>query len=249
MSKTRRFGGVLDMTVFALAGIAILIGLGIWQLDRKAWKEALIDRMTQRLTAAPVNLPPREEWDRLDHDDTEFRHVTFPAEFLKDREALVYTSGSALRPNTSGVGYWVLTPVRLVGGSVVVINRGFVPVDRKDPATREQGNVNGVIDLVGVIRWPDTRGLFTPADEPKNNVWYARDPKQIAADKGWGPVAPFYVEMEAPSPPGGLPRPGKLSANLRNTHLQYALTWFGLALGLAGVYVTWLAGRWRRSDP
>jgi surfeit locus 1 family protein len=96
------------------------------------------------------------------------------------------------------------------------------------------------------MRWPETRGLFTPADDPKSNVWYLRDPKAIAEAKKWASVAPFYIEQEQPAPPGGLPLPGKLAVNLPDNHLQYAITWFGLALGLAGVYVVWLAGRMRR---
>jgi surfeit locus 1 family protein len=93
------------------------------------------------------------------------------------------------------------------------------------------------------MRWPETRGLFTPADEPQNNVWYLRDSTAIAAAKKWATAAPFYIEQESPVPPGALPLPGKLQVELPNNHLQYALTWFGLALGLAGVYVVWLSHR------
>ena len=102
------------------------------------------------------------------------------------------------------------------------------------------------VDIIGVVRWPESRGLFTPADDPKTNVWYLRDPKGMAAEKKWATSAPFYIDQEAPVPPGGLPKPGKLSVELPDNHLQYAITWFGLALGLAGVYVVLLAGRLRR---
>jgi surfeit locus 1 family protein len=96
------------------------------------------------------------------------------------------------------------------------------------------------------MRWPETRGLFTPNDDPKTNVWYLRDPKAMAAAKKWDAAAPFYIEQESPMPSGGWPKPGKLAVSLPDDHLQYALTWFGLALSLTGVYVTWLAGRLRR---
>jgi surfeit locus 1 family protein len=237
---------VIEATVFALAGVAILIGLGIWQLDRRLWKENLIATLNMRLARAPEAMPSRESWPRLTAETDEFTRVTFPAEFLQGEEAWVYTAGSAFRPDVQGPGYWVFAPARLAGGSIVLVDRGFVPLDRKDPATRAQGALSGTIEVVGVLRWPETRGTFTPPDEPQNNVWYLRDPKAMAAAKKWDAAAPFYIEQESPVPPGGLPKPGKLVVNLPDDHLQYALTWFALALGLAGVYVTWLAGRLRR---
>lgn len=242
----KRGGGLIEATIFAFAGVAILIGLGIWQLDRKVWKENLILTLNTRLARAPEDLPPRESWPRLVPDSNEFTRVTFPAEFLAGEEALVYSAGSAFRPDVHGPGYWVFAPARLAGGSIVLVDRGFVPLDRKDPATRAQGAPSGTIEVVGVLRWPETRGTFTPPDEPQNNVWYLRDPKAMAVAKKWDAAAPFYIEQESPVPPGGLPKPGKLVVNLPDDHLQYALTWFALALGLAGVYVTWLAGRLRR---
>jgi surfeit locus 1 family protein len=232
--------------VFTVVGIAFLVGLGIWQLDRKVWKDNLIATVTERNSRAPENLPPRASWPRLVQESNEYTRVTFPAEFLGGQEALVYTAGSPFRPDVSGAGYWVFAPAQLAGGSIVLVNRGFVPADRKDLATRADGNSHGTIDVVGVMRWPETRGLFTPADDPKTNVWYLRDPKAIAAEKKWATAAPFYIDQESPVPTGGLPLPGKLSVQLPDNHLQYAITWFGLALALAGVYVVWLAGHFRR---
>ena len=237
----RRKGSVLDATLLAIAGVAILIGLGVWQLDRKVWKENLITTINARLARAPENLPPRASWPVLREDGAEFRRVIFPAEFLDGEEALVYTAGSPLRPDVKGPGYWVFAPARLAGGSIIVINRGFVPADRKDPATRAESNPRGIIDVVGVLRWPEARGSFTPADDPKNNVWFLRDSNSIAAFKKWASAAPFYIDQEEPVPSGGWPKPGKLEAHLPDNHLQYAITWFGLALALAGVYVVWLA--------
>ncbi|MGH6663808.1 MAG: SURF1 family protein [Pseudolabrys sp.] len=238
--------GIVEAGVCVVAGVAILIGLGIWQLDRKVWKEDLIAALNTRLARTPVGLPPRENWARLTAEADEFTRVTFAAEFIPGEEALVYTAGSAFRPDVHGAGYWVFAPARLSGGSVVVVDRGFVPYDRKDPTTRPPGAPGDTVDIVGVLRWPERRGLFTPADEPQNNVWYLRDQRAIAAAKKWDAAAPFYVEQESPVPPGGLPKPGKLAVSLPDDHLQYALTWFGLALGLAGVYITWLVGRLRR---
>jgi surfeit locus 1 family protein len=239
-------GGILEPTVFTLVGIAILVGLGIWQLDRKVWKENLIASMTARLGQAPENLPARETWSSLTPARNEFKRVTFPAEFLPGEEALVYAASSAFRPDVKGPGYWVFAPARLAGGSLVVVNRGFVPLERKDSATRAMPASLGSIDIVGVLRWPEARGMFTPADDVTGNVWYLRDSAAIAAAKHWPNAAPFYVEQESPQPANGFPKPGKLVVNLPDNHLQYAITWFGLALALAGVYVVWLGRRLRR---
>ena len=243
MSKTRRKrkGGLLDATLLAFAGIAILIGLGVWQLDRKVWKQNLITSINARLSRAPEDLPPRAGWSRLREDSEEFRRVAFPAEFLDGEEALVYTTGSPLRPDVKGPGYWVFSPARLAGGSIILVNRGFVPADHKDPATRVEGTPRGIIDVVGIMRWPEARGSFTPADDPKNNVWFLRDSNSIATFKKWATAAPFYIDQEEPAPTGGWPKPGKLEAHLTDNHLQYAITWFGLAFSLGGAYVVWLA--------
>ena len=246
VAREPRRGGVIGATVFAVAGIAILSGLGTWQLERKVWKENLIATVDTRLARAPEALPPPANWPQLKEAADEYRRVSFPAEFLAGQEALVYTAGSSFRPDVQGPGYWVFAPARLAGGSIVLVDRGFVPDDRKDPASRPQGEPHGAIDVVGVMRWPETRGMFTPADDPKTNVWYLRDPAAMAAAKKWDTAAPFYIEQEAPVPRGGWPKPGKLVVSLPDNHLQYAITWFGLALGLACVYGVWLAGRLRR---
>ncbi len=233
--------------LLALAAFVVLIGLSVWQLERKTWKEGLIDTLTRRLAAPPIALPPPGQWGRLKQEENEFRHVSFRAEILSDQEALVYTSGSAFRPDVSGAGYWIFAPARIAGGGVIVVDRGFVPEGRQDPTTRAEGHVAGAIDIVGVLRWPETPGLFTPAGDPPRNLWFARDPIAIAQAKQWGPVPPFYVEQEAPVPPGGLPKPGVLQVSLPNDHLNYALTWFGLALVLVAVFGFWARSRRRSS--
>jgi surfeit locus 1 family protein len=242
-TRQKKKGGAFDATIAAVAGILILCGLGVWQLDRKVWKENLIAKLNSRLVEAPKDLPPRASWSQLREDGEEFHRVTFPAEFLDGEEALVYTAGSPLRPDVKGPGYWVFAPARLAGGSIVVINRGFVADDHKDPNTRAGDAPRGTIDVVGVMRWPESRNTFTPADDPKKNIWYLRDSNSIATFKKWATAAPFYIDQEEPVPSGVWPKPGKLEVHLPDNHLQYAITWFGLALALAGVYVAWLARR------
>ncbi|HET9903559.1 MAG TPA: SURF1 family protein [Xanthobacteraceae bacterium] len=239
-------GGLFVPSAFAAAALAVLIGLGAWQVERLQWKRGLIAALAERLSAPPRPLPPPPSWASLDRAALEFRHVVFSAEFLHDKEALVFTAGSNLRPDVSGPGYWVFTPARLPGGSLVMVDRGFVPETAKDPARRAAGQITGLVDIIGVLRWPEERGRFTPADDPGRNLWFVRDPQAVAEAKGLGRVAPFYVAQESPLPPGDLPRAGKLAPNLPNRHLEYALTWFGLALVLAAVFAAWLLGR-RRS--
>jgi surfeit locus 1 family protein len=190
-------------------------------------------------------VPLPEALNRLGPAALEFQRVTFRAEFQHDQEALVFTPGSALRSDVTGHGYWVFTPARVPGGGTLVVNRGFVPEGRQDPRTRPEGQVAGPVEIVGVLRSPEARGLFTPADNPGKNLWFVRDPVAMARAKNWGPVAPVYVEQEAPLPPGGLPRAGKIAPNLPNNHLQYAITWYGLAAVLVAVFAAWLRGRQR----
>ena len=212
--------------LFVAVALFVLVSLGTWQLERKAWKDALIAELQAKLAAPPTDLPARERWPRLTASADEFRRVAFPAGFLPGEEALVYSSGSSLRPDVSGPGYFVFAPARLTGGSVVVVNRGFVPEGRQGTYTPPIG----VVDIVGVMRWPEQRGAFTPADQPTKGLWFARNPAAMAAVKKWGAIAPFYVDQEGPQTAGGLPKAGPLKAGLPNNHMQYAVTWYGLAL-------------------
>lgn len=225
--------GILLPGVFALAALIVLVSLGTWQLERKAWKEALIATLTDRLKAAPIALPPRSEWDKLVHDD-EFTRVRLRAELEPPgKDALVYAANSALRDDVKTPGYFVFAPARLPDGSRVVINRGYVP-DKVYPVPF------GAQEIVGYLRWPEGSSLFVADHDQAGQVWYVRDHRQMAQVRDWGEAAPFYIEQEAPVPPGGLPHPASLNPQLRNDHLQYAITWFGLALTLVGVFGFWV---------
>jgi surfeit locus 1 family protein len=239
---------ILMPGLVAIAGFLVLFTLGTWQLERKAWKEALIAVLTDRAAAAPVKLPVQAHWLNLSREYDEFRRVKFRAEFIHTQEAFVYTAGSALRPDISGPGYWMFTPARLADGSVVIVNRGFVPQEKLDTHLRAEGQILEAVEIVGALRWAEVRNWFTPNDDPGRNVWYVRDHIVIATVKHLGLVAPFYVDMEAPAPPGGLPQVGPLTVKLRNDHLQYAITWYGLAAVLAVVFVFWARGRSRAAS-
>jgi surfeit locus 1 family protein len=248
-AEGKRARSLLLPGLLAFAVFVVLLGLGTWQMRRLAWKESLIATLEQRLIAPPVALPPRPDWSRLAPATDEYRRVRLTATFRAGEEAYVYTVGSSLRSDISGPGYWVFAPA-VADGGIIVVDHGFVPQDRRDPQTRAAGQITGAVSIVGALRWPETPSLFTPAAEVGKSVWYLRDHRAIAAAKNWsaiGEVAPFYIEQEAPVPPGGLPKPGKLKPNLPNNHLQYALTWYVLALVLLGVFAAFAWSRRREA--
>jgi surfeit locus 1 family protein len=242
MTAGRMRRGLLLPCVAALTGFAMLIGLGTWQINRKAWKEALIDTLNARAADAPIALPPPSEWFGMSADNSEFIRVRLRAEFRGGGDALVFSAGSALRDDAKAGGYFVFSPARLPDGRQIVVNRGFVP-GRSYPAA------SGVQEIVGALRWPETPSSFVSAHDAAGEVWTVRDPQAMAALKGWGEVPPFYIEQEAPVPPGGLPHPSALTPHLRNEHLQYAITWYGLAAVLAVMFAVWLVHRRRTAAP
>jgi cytochrome oxidase assembly protein ShyY1 len=246
-ARGRLRSGLAVPVIFVLAAAATFIALGTWQLQRKAWKEALIATLEQRLSAPPVPLPPPENWARLNPADDEFRRVSFSATLIPEPPALVYTAGSSLRAVEAGPGYWVFAPARLTSGAVVVINRGFIPESRNDPQTLALGDRAGNIERTGILRWPEPRGYFAPKAQPERNLWFVRDHLAIAAGKDWenrwGEMAPFYIELESPEPAGGLPHPVVLTPSLRNAHLQYAITWYVLSGTVIVMFAIWMKDR------
>ena len=236
MTAESRRRGILVPAAVAVAALIVLLGLGTWQLERKAWKEALIATLDRRLNDAPIGLPPPTEWTGMTPENSEFTRVRLHVEFPKAADALVFTSGSAIRDDVKDTGYFVFSPARLPNGQQVVVNRGFVP-DRSYPVAA------GAADIVGALSWPEAGSAFVSDHDAAGDVWMVRDPAAMAQWKGWGAVAPFYLEQEAPVPPGGLPHPAPLQVRLRNDHLQYAVTWYGLAAVLVVMFVIWAARR------
>jgi surfeit locus 1 family protein len=229
--------GLLIPTLFTLAMGAFLVSLGVWQLHRLAWKEAILARVAARVTAPPHPLPAPTEWPRLKPDDYEYRHIALDGTFDHSKEALVF------RGTAAGPGYFVLTPLRLADGAVVIVNRGFVPADRADPKTRLAGEIAGPVHVVGLMREPEPRNVFTPKDDPAAGHYFTRDPDLIATHFGLRDAAPFSVDADATPVPGGLPVGGTTELAIPNNHFSYALTWFGLAIGLFGVFA---AFAWRK---
>ena len=229
--------------ILSLLGIAILLGLGFWQLDRLAWKNDLIARVEARTKAPAAALPPESEWKSLNAERDEYRRVTARGTFRHEQETLVYTVASEEPGRIAGPGFSALTPLVLPSGAAVIVNRGFVPLDRKDAATRREGQVVGAVTVTGLLRMPEDTGYFTPANDPDRNAWYRRDPVEIARARKIERVASFMIDADATPNPGGLPQGGGTRLRFSNNHLQYVVTWFGIALALAAVFT---AFAWQR---
>ncbi|WOJ88229.1 SURF1 family protein [Methylocapsa polymorpha] len=219
--------------VFACAVGAVLAGLGVWQMQRLAWKAGLIAQIEARAKAPPEPLPAMAEWPKLRPEAYEYRHVEFDGRFENDKEALIFRASGGGRREP---GYLVLTPLRLSSGGYVIVNRGYAPADRKEPGARMAGEIEGETHVSGLMRQPEPRNSFTPADDPAAGLYFTRDPALIAAHFGLAEAAPFSVDADDAPVPGGWPKGGATELAFPNNHLSYALTWFGLALGLFGVF-------------
>lgn len=234
--------GLLALTAFALAGVAILIGLGLWQLQRLHWKEGLIAQIEARTTGEPITLAEAVAIARQGKDPSYYR-VRVEGRFHHDREAYLYAIGDG-KP-----GWHVITPLQTADGDTVLVDRGFVPDELRDPAKREAGQIEEVVGVTGIVRTAETPNLFTPDNEPGANRWFWRDltgMTQAMFPGGTREVAPFFLEAEKSAVPGGWPQGGQTRLEIPNSHLQYALTWFALALCLVGVYASFVWSAWRR---
>ena len=218
----------------ALLGAIGFAALGVWQIERRAWKLDLIARVEARIHAPPVAPPVPQAWPRLDMPAEEYRRVRLSGTFDHDKETLV----QALTER--GAGFWVLTPLRTPQG-IVLINRGFVPPERRDPATRPAGQIGATATVTGLMRTSEPNDGFLRANDPAAGRWHSRDVAAIARARRLGIVAPFFVDADAAPNPGGYPLGGLTVVRFRNTHLVYALTWFALA-ALSGA-AAWLALR------
>lgn len=256
MLQKLRSAGLIAPTIAALVALGVLIALGTWQMQRKAWKEGLLAQIAARTKAPPVPLAQAlEEWRA---GDVEYRHVRVTGRFAHDREGYVYTVDERL-----GQGFNVYTPLLTDSGRLVLINRGFVPEALRDPARRAGGQIAGEVTVTGLARKPTPAGAFTPPSDVAKRQFYWPDYAgllQVAAAGGGGAAegggggaaagkaeaVPFFVDADAePANPGGFPRGGTTRLTLYNRHLEYAVTWYGLALTLIGVYFAFARGRLR----
>ncbi|MEI4484799.1 SURF1 family protein [Frigidibacter sp. MR17.14] len=225
------------VTLAALAALAAVLfagfcALGLWQVQRLAWKQDLIARVEARLTAAPVAAPGPDGWKGVTAEDAEYRRVTVTGTLLNNNDTLVQAV-TAL-----GAGFWVMTPMATEDGWTVLINRGFVPADKREPGYRSY--LEGQQTVTGLLRMTEPGGGFLRSNDPGAGRWYSRDVQAIAGAQSLGQVAPYFIDAAAGADPKALPVGGLTIVAFPNHHLQYALTWFGMALGtLACAAIVW----------
>ncbi len=232
-----RFRPLLVPTLWLVPGFLLLVGLGVWQIERLHEKEALIASVTAGMKAPPV---PLDQALAEGPANAEWHHVEVRGHFLHDKEVYLFAQGMK-----GAVGVQIITPFVEVDGSTILVNRGFVPEALKDPESRAAGQVPGDVSLSGVVRVSQSPGLFTPKPDPITRLWFVKNVPEIADFLGVSVKAPIMVEADATPNPGGWPLGGQTNIDFPNDHLQYALTWFGLALALMGVYLVYHHSRGR----
>ena len=226
----------------ALLAFAGFFALGTWQLERRAWKLDLIERVDQRVHAPATEAPGPAEWPRVNRADDEYRHVRATGRFLHDRETRVQATTEL------GSGYWILTPLRMADGRLLLVNRGFVsPSQQKERLARGAAETTeDAVTVTGLLRMTEPRGALLRDNDPAADRWYSRDVQAIAAARGLDNVAPYFVDADAAAPGSakGEPVGGLTVIAFPNNHLVYALTWYALALMVLGA--AWIVVRQER---
>lgn len=254
MLQRFRKAGLLGPLVMTMIGVAIMVGLGTWQLQRKAWKEDLIRTIEARIHEAPRLIEgTRAALDKVAAD--EYLPVAIRGRFLHDKERHVFgvedakAGGEAGAAQEGGLGWYVFTPFETPQGVVLFVNRGFVPERLKDPALRSEGLLQGEVTVEGLVRHRPQKGTFEQEGDASRNTYFWRDIEGMARDLGVPAERAelgFYVDARAQPPnPGGWPRGGTTRLDIPNRHLEYVLTWFGLALTLVVVFWAFALSRLR----
>lgn len=217
-----------------IPAVLVLIGLGTWQMQRLAWKTALLDDIAQRMAAPPLAFA--ELYPTTDLATLDFRPVILRGQYRHTDEFFLVARTHKGRP-----GQHLITPLAAANGELVLVNRGWIPDALRDPARRPETRMAGPVTVTGVLRLPHPGGWMTPDNEPQNNVWFTIDPAAMGTvmaqgDSARGPIpspAPVILHATAETPASALPIPAPVVVNIRNNHLGYAITWYALALALA----------------
>jgi len=218
----------------ALILFSVFVALGTWQVYRRSWKLDLIARVEQRVHAPATPAPDASQWPGVTAANSEYRHVRATGTFLNDSETLVQATTEL------GAGFWVLTPLRLADNSIVLINRGFVPPEHRDRAAHGASEPTTPATVTGLLRMTEPGGAFLRRNDPAGNHWYSRDVRAIASARSLSHVAPYFIDADAA--PGAaartsepaLPVGGLTVIAFHNSHLIYSITWYTLALMVAG---------------
>lgn len=223
----------LGPTLVAVPLFLLLVALGVWQVFRLEEKAAINSYRAERAALPPAGLPADPAaLSRFDIDRFDFRRVRVEGRLANDRELYVY------EPSQEGeAGYHVVTPLRRDGAPPILVDRGWVPVSRKDPSTRAAGEVSGPVTVAGFVRRGQSQGWLTPDNDPARDSWFWFDLPAMSKAAGIDPPATFYLEADATPNPGGLPVGGQTPIALPSPHLNYAITWFSLAGIFLVIYV------------
>jgi len=235
------FRPLLVPTLWLIPLLAILIGLGTWQIQRLHWKLDLLAKIHAGLTSAPVPLHdalPSYDADRISAAD--YRRVQVRGLFENGQEMFFFTTGS-----DGEAVYHIVTPFLMRDGHTLLVDRGYIPMQMLDSPAWKAGDLNGQRTISGIIRKPAPPNWFTPPIDKAHRIVHTRDPQTLAKAFGVKNIYPMFLEADATPNPGGWPIGGVTVVDLPNNHLQYAITWFGLALGLLGVYLAYHSSRGR----
>lgn len=227
-------------TIIMLPIVVLSLSLGMWQMERRAWKRDILDRIATNQAAAPLSLDELLKGDPLRF---EYGRVKLAGTFLHDKEFFL-----AARSLKSKVGMQVVTPLRVDNGAIVLFDRGWIPSEKKEAEKRAEGQLPGKVELTGIVRRSQVKQQFAPENDPARNFWFYVDVPAMRRLAGGQPDAAldsFFFDADATPNPGGLPVGGQTRLDIPNPHLQYAITWFLVALAGIGVYLAyhWENGR------
>jgi surfeit locus 1 family protein len=218
----------------------LFIALGLWQIERRAEKSALISAVDRRLSQPPVAAPGPPDWPRITFRTDAYRRVRVRGVFLHGQETLVQAV------TRYGPGYWVMTPLETDAGWTVLVNRGFVPPEDRARSARRAGEPQGEATISGLLRITEPTGAFLRANDPLHDHWYSRDVVAIGRSRHLVRLASYFIDAGPTGDGGQQPIGGLTVISFPNNHLQYALTWFALAtLPISGMARIWWARRKR----
>ena len=221
-------------SAISLVLFVTLLGLGTWQLHRLEWKDNLIAEIAARQLDAPLDISSQQTCD----DSFSYRPASATGLFQHDHELFLH----AISKEGAG-GYHVLTPMQMEDGRFLLVDRGFIPFDKREPASRQAGRIAGEVTVHGLLRYPDAPHWFQPANDPKQNDWYGFDLGAMASAAQIGTFFPCVLAADDAPNVGGWPEGGQTRLTLDNPHLGYTITWYSLALVLLVIY---LLSSWQR---
>jgi len=225
-------------TVFTIPALIILLGLGTWQVQRLHMKTELLAQIEAKFDMSAGDLPAPDTWQNLKRETWNYTPVRAKGVFDHAHEFHVFTHLSDSKGRFTQAGYFVLTPFKLAGTDrSILVSRGFVPQNLKNADLRRAGQTEGLVALEGILRFSERPNSFTPEPDLKKNIWYGRDSAKMAGQLIEKKLPPLFIDLKTSEPKTSIPQAQAKKPIIKNNHLSYAITWYGIALGLIGVYI------------